>query len=438
MILLLEKLRWGVFWFKDFLAGGRLKRHYKDVQFILEQYDSEISAKKRNTYLNRILKHAVTTTSLYESYKDFTSLTDFPVVNKLVLKEKYEELQSRDYKEKAHFKMSTSGSTGTPLTILQNKDKKLRNTADTLYFAKQGGYTLGNRIYYIRGWSKRYKKNKLMAFGENIKMINVTDFSDEYLAKFIKIFSTDPSHKAILGYPSAFKELCRYLDRNNVKPVNTNTTSIIAIAEALSDHTRSAMEKYFNKPVISRYSNMENGIFAQQFLDKGSRFHINWASYYIELLHPDRDVPVANGELGRVVITDLFNFCMPIIRYDTGDLAVMDYTDSNFNKAPKINRVEGRKMDILYDTKGHPKSPFIINYMDNFSGIKQFQLVQENQFNYTLILNVDGEFTAESEVTKILQQFLGSDAIINYRYVEEIPELSSGKRRLTVNNYRQK
>src|SRR5690606_7670475 len=101
--------------------------------------------------------------------------------------------------------------------------------------AQRGGCNEGNRLYYIRRWADKYKKSKLKSFSENTKMINVTDFYDEYLAKFIRGFSTDPSNKAILGYPSAFKELCNYMDRKKVEPIKTKLTSIITIAEALSD-----------------------------------------------------------------------------------------------------------------------------------------------------------------------------------------------------------
>lgn len=437
MIFLLEKLRVKLFWFVDFLKGGNLKRHYKDVQFIMEQYDSDASKLKRDAHLDRLLKHATTTTPFYENLNNYSSLTDFPIVNKLFLVEKYEELQSKDYKNKANIKMSTSGSSGTPFTLQQDKNKKLRNTADTLYFAKQAGFNLGNRLYYFRKWSKKHQKNVLASFSTNIKMVNVTDFSDEYLAKFMDTFSKDPSHKAILGYSSALRDLCKYLDRINAEPINTNITSIIAMSEALSDYTRSALEKFFKKPVFSRYSNMENGMLAQQFLNKGDYFHINWASYHIELLHPDKDIPVSNGQLGRVVVTDLFNYCMPMIRYDTGDFAIMNTGDERFNKAPKFTKVEGRKMDVIFDTKGNPLSPFIVFQLEAFPELKQFQLIQEDQFNYTVKLNLEGTFHSEKELSQSLKIYLGNDAIITCKYVNEIPQLSSGKRRLTVNNYRQ-
>lgn len=435
MIHLLEKIRSKLFWFKDSLTGGKLRYHYNDIQSILEDYDTHTSRIKREAYLNRLLNHAVETTSFYENYKDFTSLKDFPIINKLTLVEKYEELQSTSYKYGVIHKMSTSGSSGTPFIMLQDKNKKLRNTADTLYFAKQSGFDLGNRLYYFRRWSKKHKKSKLTSFATNIEMVNVTEFSDEYFANLIQNLEKDTSNKGILGYSSALRELCKYLDRVNAKPVKTNISSIIAMSEALSTYTRATMNKYFNVPIVSRYSNMENGMIAQQFSNMGDDFHINWASYHIELLHPEKDEPVNPGEMGRVVLTDYFNHCMPIIRYDTGDFAVMNKNNTLFNNAPTFSKVEGRRFDIIYDTNGNALTPFIVFEMEAFPELKQFQLIQDGKRNYTIKLNLDGTFHHEKELADRLKLSLGTDAEIKYVYEHDIPELSSGKRRLTANSY---
>ena len=85
------------------------------------------------------------------------------------------------------------------------------------------------------------------------------------------------------------------------------------------------LEKHFNTKVVSRYSNEEMGILAQQSnIEQNNAFNINWASYYVEILKMDTNEKANLGELGRIVITDLFNFSMPLIRYDTGDLGVFE------------------------------------------------------------------------------------------------------------------
>ncbi|WP_051189760.1 phenylacetate--CoA ligase family protein [Daejeonella oryzae] len=435
MIREIEKLRKASFWISDFLKGGPVNKNYEEIRFILENYDSPESIRKRDLNLSNLLIHATGTSPFYAEFKHFKSLSDFPVINKIIIRDRFTDLQSKKFKNKRNHTVQTSGSSGIISTTLQDTNKRNRNTADTIYFKKLAGFELGYKLYYIRKWFKMHTKSPLITWLRNINMVDVSKFSDEYLADFIKTLKRDRSTKVLLGYSSALRDICKYLDKINSGPVETDISCIIGMSEALSDYTKHSLEKYFNAPVVSRYSNLENGILSMQLPGQGDHFHINWASYHIEILHPEYDQPVEYGTLGRVVITDLFNYCMPIIRYDTGDLAIMTNDNKYFNKAPAFAKVEGRKMDLLYDTKGNAQSPFIVFHMESFLQIRQFQLIQESEKSYVLKLNADPDFKEGDELIRIYREYFGDDAIINIEYVSEIPQLSSGKRRLTVNNY---
>lgn len=434
---MLERLRYHLFWSVDFLKGSPVSKHYKDIQSILENYDSDNSLNKKKQYLNSLLNHAVEHVEFYKKYAKFNSLEDFPVVNQRILKDNFEAVQAVNFKAKKNFKMSTSGSTGTPFTILQNPNKKLRNTADTIYFKKQIGYEVGHKIYYIRRWFKKLKghppwANKI----KNVIEIDVADFSQDYLKKFIEGLESDKSKKVILAYSSALREICKYLDTKESKEVNANVECIISMAEGLSEQTRKSLKNYFRAPVYSRYSNNENGILSLQLFETDPSYQINWASYHIELLHPEKDEPVPFGQVGRVVVTDLFNYCMPFIRYDTGDMAIMVQNDT-FNSAPALLEIVGRKMDVIYDTSGNPISSFIVFHLDAYPPqINQFQFIQEGEKQYVIKLNVtSNEVVDEVEIVDLYKSYLGKDANIDFFYQDIIPVLASGKRRLTINNY---
>ena len=117
---LLEKSRYYSFWFVDLLKGGKIRSHYHDIKFILENYKSDKSKKLRDKHLNELLSHAVQNTSFYKSYSNFNSISDFPVIDKLMLRESFEGFISNKHKNQKSFKVSTSGSTGTPFVILQD------------------------------------------------------------------------------------------------------------------------------------------------------------------------------------------------------------------------------------------------------------------------------------------------------------------------------
>ena len=431
----LEEIRRISFWTVDAIKGGAVRKHYRDISGILEEYKSSESIAKRAEYLNGLLDHAVSTTQFYSSQNGFKDLDDFPVINKIVLRDNLEAMQSAKYKNKTTYKMSSSGSTGITSTTYQDKNKRNRNTADTLYFQGKAGFVPGYRLYYLRKWLEKYKANGLITWMRNIVMVDVSKFNDNYLSKLVDSMRQDTSTKVILGYSSALRDICQYLERTNSDPLNTNFSCIIAVAESISDNTRKSLERYFNTAVVSRYSNLENGIFALQFPNEGNAYHLNWASYHFEVLGLKDDTPVQPGELGRVVVTDLFNYSMPVIRYDTGDLAILSEDNHHFNKAPVFTKVEGRKMDMIYDTQGNPRSSFIVGHLESYSEIKQFQFIQEDIKKYTLKLNTDGALDFEDDLIQIYKEYLGEDADIHFEYVTDIPQLASGKRRLTVNNY---
>ena len=92
---LLEKCRYYSFWILDLLKGGKIKSHYKDIKFILEDFDSVDSKQIRDNNLLKLLDHAVKTTSFYNSHKGFSSIHDFPVVNKLKLRHSFDDFLSK-------------------------------------------------------------------------------------------------------------------------------------------------------------------------------------------------------------------------------------------------------------------------------------------------------------------------------------------------------
>lgn len=433
---LAEKFRNKIFWTLDALKGGKLIAHYKDIAQIMENYGSLESRNRRAALLNQLLSHATETTEFYSKYKNCKNLEDYPVVDKAIMRNNFEHFQSCRYKNRKKVKISSSGSTGTPFKVYQNIDKIIRNRADTIYFQQTAGYKIGYRLYYIRKWLGKYKMDKLTALMRNIKLVNVTDFSDAYLDKLVKDLRKDTSTTTLLSYSSALRDICHYLENTNAKPLKTNISSIIAMAEGLGDETREKLKMYFNAPVFLRYSNQENGILSLQLSQSNNNLQINWASYFIEILHPEKDIAVQNGELGRVVITDLFNYCMPFIRYDTGDFAVITEKDAYFKGSLNFSKVEGRKMDLIYDTSGNVRSSFNVYHLDVYPDIRQFQFVQESQKEYSIKLTVRSTFkrSTEKSITAYFKNLLGTDARINIRYVEEIPHLKSGKRRIVVNN----
>lgn len=427
-------IRHKAFWTLDKLKGGIVKNHFKEIEFTLEKYGFSDATSMRKGYLKSILDHSVANTDFYSPFKSYSSIHDFPVIDKIILRSNFEGFQAKHGFRTPKYEIHTSGSTGTPFQVNQDLEKKARNTADTLYFGQKGGYFLGQPLYYIRKWDESNYKSKITKWTQNVIPVDVSKLNHESLEKTVDKISRESEYISLIGYSSGFRDLCDHIKKKKLK-LNTKVSSIIAISEALGPKTKNDMEANFNTQVLSRYSNAENGIIAQQFPNAGNNFHINWASYFVEILEVDTDKPAAYGNLGRIVITDLFNYCMPMIRYDTGDLGVMEIDNNPFNNAPVLTKVEGRKMDVLFDTKGNRVTPFLAYELEQFQELKQFQVIQEGKTQYIVLLNTERPFEYEQKAKTKLQNYLGDDADIYFKYVNEIPRLSSGKRKLTLNKY---
>lgn len=152
----------------------------------------------------------------------------------------------------------------------------------------------------------------------------------------------------------------------------------------------------------------------------------------VEIFHPNKNELIPNGQIGRIVVTDLFNYTMPMIRYDTGDLGMLTLKDGK----TFLEKIEGRMLDVLYDTKGNLVSSYIMyKNMWQYTEIEQYQLIQTHLKAYEFKINCPKGFQNEKQLVAEFKSYLGDDADFKVVYVNEIPLLDSGKRRKTVNLY---
>lgn len=422
-------IRRNIFWTKDKVFNkNSIKSQYSDIKEILENYEDGII--KVNDYIEDLLNHATKTTNYYKKYEG-KAISDFPVVNKSIYIENYDDFVSSSFKDKKLHTMSTSGSTGTPFTVLQNMSKRDRVISELKLFGEFCGYKSHEKMVFLRVLSDKTRKSKKTEWAENIYRIDTAALNEERLRETNE-FLIKNKIEAIISYGSTFDYLANYIEKCGSKTDKYSIKTIIAGGEAIDITTREKLNQIFGKKcnVVSRYSNQEMGILGQDSsIDSG--FVLNHGSYYFECLKIDSDEPAEKGEVGRIVITDLFNYAFPLIRYDTGDTGIMEYNDSGW---PKIKEIYGKQRDVIYNTKGEPVSPAIMSvYMWKVKGINQYQLIQEKKKQYYLKIN--GVPTSGMDlVMKELKSVLGDDAEIIIENVEEIPVLQSNKRRYTVCN----
>ena len=215
----------------------------------------------------------------------------------------------------------------------------------------------------------------------------------------------------------------------------------ISVGEILLESLRLRIINKLHCHVISQYGNEENGIFGSSPVDGvGTNIILNRANCFVEILKIGSDEPAEKGEIGRIVVTDFSNYAMPMIRYDIGDLASIGTMTSD-GIILSLENLSGRKTDLIFRTNGEPLDFWnsLPSEIYNNPNLRQWQFIQNGEKSYLLRLSLyeeRPEFIKSSEME--LKKILGNDAVVEIECVNEIPVLSSGKRKVVINNWKNK
>lgn len=425
-----EKARWSGFFALDALKGGQVRRRFRQ-DMLAFHYGTSVD--ETNLRIRNLIRHAAETTSFYSGYDPDTPLTDLPVIDKNIIRAHYDEMKSSAYAgAKDNRIMTTSGSTGTPLSMVQDRRKALSNTADSIFLESLAGYHIGEKYAFIRVWVQNVKKSRLQLLAENSIMMDSSSLSDDSIAKMLGTLKNEHV-RMITGYSSALGEISRFIDRHHINTSEFDIQSIIPISETMPDPVREALKRQFHCPVQQTYSNEENGIMAIQS-PKNRSYYVNTESYYYEILKMDSDEPAKDGEVGRIVLTDLTNYAFPILRYDNGDTAVARHVVRDGRYHLYLDEIYGRRSDIIYDTSGNPLTPYIItNNLWDIEGVGQYRFLQLSETEYELRLSGDPKKADTKDILGRITPYLGEGAKVRVEFVDEIPVLSSGKRKYIEN-----
>lgn len=417
------------FWTIDWLKGRTVRKHYIDIKNTMQRKENVNKARES---LQSLLTHATQNCSFYAPFAN-TPISEFPIIDKDLIRSRHSEFLAKPFVTAKLHRMSTSGSTGTPFSVVQNYEKRSRVLAEIVYFGELCGYTIGQRYAFIRSWNSQSRKSPLESFLQNLIAIDTSRLDEESLETMRSLLKRDKRLSCILGYASSLDLLAQHLLEKGETPESFKRMKVvISGSEILSDKARRNLKRVFGCNVVSRYSNQENGLIAQEVSD--NVFLINRASYYLEFLKPNSNEHARPGELSRIVLTDLFNYAMPMIRYDTGDLAIFD-EHPDYGRV--ITSIEGRVRDFFYDTQDRLLSPSAITVqMWKFDRLRQFQFIQDGRAKYLLKVNGARGVYEDDDFIEVIENIVGKNANITIEHVDGIPQLQSGKFRQVICNYR--
>lgn len=412
----------------DQLRGGTIARHMRRI----EQFLNNPAA--RDAYLEAksqvLLAHALEHVPHYHQYRGAKKLSDLPVLKKVTIQDDPNYFISVVHAPEKLIAKSTSGSYGTPLTYWMTQSDLALRHAEVAYFSAWAGYQVGMRHLFL---NHRVETSPLGSLLLNQVHLDPTRIDLAWLERCRQLLMQG-NFKTLIGQPTILEGITQHWADRGEDLKAARLTGIIAVAEQLQPEVAKRLQSFYGCPVLGRYACIEQGVLAQQ-CTTGGYYHLNPASHIIELVEIDSDKPVAKGQIGRVIVTNINNLAMPLLRYETGDLAIEGEGCSCGNGGRVFEQLVGRQVEMVYDTMGNMVQPLIVSTCVRLSRGRQHQFTQKGPKEYEISVVVAQDFCGEPTLLAHLREKFGADANISVKYVDAIPPLKSGKRPLVMNEY---
>ncbi len=328
----------------------------------------------------------------------------------------------------------TGGSTG--MTLHFKKEAKALAINDAIMWRcyRWYGIDIGDR--QVRFWGvpvtrKLRWKEQLKDFVLNRIRISAFDISREScLKQYRRIKKFKPAY--FYGYTTAIYGFCSYMKELGIDLNELNLKAVICTAEKMYPHHRKLFNEVFDCPVVDEYGCAEHGIIA--FQCRKGNMHVMADHLCVEFLD-ENDQPVKPGETGRVVITDLDSYAMPLIRYDIGDMGRPSEKQCSCGiTLPLMEIVEGRKEDFIRTTDGKLVHAAYLCYTLKDDTVHEFKMYQKaiDKLHVQIVKSPLFNDQSEKMLENKLRTALGGQVNISFEYLDRIPREKSGKLRYFV------
>ncbi len=361
-------------------------------------------------------------------------LDGVPVVTKEDLRRNSGEFPLRAYRGRV-LSVKTSGSTGEPMVFYRSVEQESWFWALRIRMWQWGGYVPGEPYLTLNlnpreAWKKRVQDVlfRCSYHGFNANRHDVGLVLKDLVRKRVR---------HLIGYASSLYLLSRAMKELGVG--NPGVRSVLSTGDTLFPSYRKAIEEVFGVGVVDYYGAGGEGFHLASQCEKRLSYHLHIENSVIEILRNRR--PAEPGEIGEIVVTQLDNRAMPLIRYATQDVAVASAGEEACpcgRALPRIHSVQGRVPDIVLAPDG---SALVVHFFtilfEHLQGIRQFQVLQSVPDRITARIVTKPDYAREATEAKIRDAVSrathGSLAVL-FEYVPDIPLSRSNKRRFVVSS----
>jgi len=325
----------------------------------------------------------------------------------------------------------TSGSTGVPVEVLRTGLDQLMWKAITLRDHAWHERDLSGRLCSIRAGVKRTPDGIWhRGWGPTTDFLSDAGSSaalpiDTDVAEQVRwLVQRDPDY--LLIYPTVLAAVLRRIEADRI--ALPRLRHVRTIGEILPDATRDLCRNVLGVPVVDLYSSMEAGNVALQCPESGL-YHVQSESLLVEILDAG-GAPCPPGATGRVVVTTLHGFAMPLLRYEMQDYAEVAAPCRCGRGLPSLRRIHGRVRNMLVTPRGEMRWPLVgFAEFRNVAPVRRYQIAQLARDHIEFRLVTDRPLAAgeEAALMAILRSNLGDFARMDFRYLPDLPSGANGK-----------
>lgn len=355
-----------------------------------------------------------------------------PVLTKRDIQDHQDLLISSNVPPNKRQQNQTGGSTGSPLQFFVDVERFDSRMASTVRHNSWAGLRIGD--WYAHPWGSRFDVGDTpdpnpawrQKFLYRNLSLHTAAVSEEAMMRFVEVLRRYRP-KYMVAYAQSAVLFAEFCNANNIHDIRFE--SMIVSAEMLLPGKRGILEETFGGKVFDRYGCREVSVIASE-CEYHSGLHVNADALIVEV-EPAPNLPAG---MGRVLVTDLLNRSMPLIRYEIGDLASLD-TDMRCpcgRSLPLIGKIQGRTSDFLRLPSGRMiAGPSLALLAADMRDVRQVQFIQRDPAHVTLKVvagNGYGQRT-EEELRRRMQPYLEQESSLTIVTADSIPSEPSGKYR---------
>jgi phenylacetate-CoA ligase len=361
-------------------------------------------------------------------------LERLPIVTKQDIRTHGADLFATGVRRSELMEFRTGGSTGTPLIVFATEEVSERRNAAARRSDRWTGWNVGEPVAAVWGNPKLPSTIKERLRHELLEPVIYLD-TMALTASAVERFASEwrrARPTLLFGHAHSIYLLAcslRDLGIDAVRPKAVLATSMMLLAPE-----RQVIEAVLGVKVTDRYGCEEVGLIACE-CEHHRGMHINVDHVVVEFVRPD-GAPAAPGEVAQVVVTDLINHAMPLIRYRVEDLAASVATPCACGRGlPLMDRVSGRVADFLVRRDGARVAgvSLIENSLTRIAGIRQMQIVQES-IDHIRLRVVPEQGFAPAARTELVNYFVATfpSARVDLELTDGIARETNGKFRFAI------